>query len=874
MHGRNVLTPPPPQSLWLLLAEKFKDPLIRILLVALLLSFCVSAYEIWLGMGITSMLEPIGILAAVILATIVGFVVEVNANKKFQLLNFVNDDINVKVIRDGKVCQISRQELAVGDVTLLDAGEEVPADGNLLNSCMLCVNESTLTGEPMVRKSHLPEALDPEATYPTNRIYRGTTIIEGHCTMQVTDVGDSTEYGKVYVASQIDNGIKTPLMQQLERLGKTISWLGYSAAALLFLGRLFSYFIVDTSWNMLEFVEYMLTTIMLSVTLIVVSVPEGLPMSVTLSLALSMRKMLLNNNLVRKMHACETMGATTVICTDKTGTLTQNQMQVYQTEFYNLADQSALTDDKASQLVKESIAVNTTAYLEDTPSGKMSVLGNPTEGALLLWLAKNGIDYIKLRNDTHIVGQVPFSTERKYMATMVHSPKLGCNVLYVKGASEIIREFCSTFCGEMDFDVIKQHLLNYQNKAMRTIGFAYKILSDDETPIVGDALCTQGMTFMGIAAISDPVRSDVPDAIKECVSAGIQVKIVTGDTTGTACEIARQVGIMNSNNPNVTISGPEFAELSDEEAAIAAEKLKVMSRARPQDKQRLVSLLQKQGEVVAVTGDGTNDAPALNAAQVGLSMGDGTSVAKEASDITILDNSFASITKAVLWGRSLYLNIQRFVVFQLTVNVIACVVVTLGSFLGKQAPLSVTQMLWVNLVMDTFAALAMASLPATHKVMTQSPRRNGAPIITRSMWTFILGYGVVIASFLSAYFLYLKGTDDFGHFSPHNILNFSHDIDATELTKFFTAFVFVQFWNMLNARSFFSDHWAFHNIGKNKTFFAMWLIIFVGQVLISMFGGEFFKLTDISLSETLRIAAFTSIVAIIGQTIQFAKRHK
>ena len=872
-YGRNVLTPPPPQSMWKLLAEKFRDPLIKILLVALLLSFGVSAYEIWIGMGMTSLLEPIGILAAVVLATFVGFVVEVNANKKFQILNYVNDDIDVKVIRDGKVHKISRQELAVGDVTMLDAGEEVPADGLLLNSCMLCINESSLTGEPMVRKSHLQENKDSEATYPTDHIYRGTTIIEGHCTMQVTAVGDSTEYGKVYEASQIDNGVKTPLMQQLDRLGKTISWLGYGAALLLFLGRLFSYFIVYSSWDMLEFVEYMLTTIMLSVTLIVVSVPEGLPMSVTLSLALSMRKMLFNNNLVRKMHACETMGAATVICTDKTGTLTQNQMQVYKTEFYNLANQATLTDDTACQLVAESIALNTTAYLEENAQGKTSVLGNPTEGALLLWLAENGIDYLTLRKDASIVAQVPFSTERKYMATMVHSHQLGCNVLYVKGASEIISKFCSSFCGDMKFDVIREHLLGYQNKAMRTIGFAYKILSDDESPITDGVLHTHDMTFMGIAAISDPVRSDVPDAIKECVSAGIKVKIVTGDTSGTACEIARQVGIMSNNDQSATISGPEFADLSDDAAAEVAKSLKVMSRARPQDKQRLVSLLQKQGEVVAVTGDGTNDAPALNAAQVGLSMGDGTSVAKEASDITILDNSFASITKAVLWGRSLYLNIQRFVVFQLTVNVIACVVVTLGSFLGKQAPLSVTQMLWVNLVMDTFAALAMASLPATHKVMTQKPRRKGAPIITRSMWTFILGYGLLLASFLSAYYLYLKGTDDFGRFALRNILNFAHDIDSRELTKFFTAFVFVQFWNMLNARSFFSEHWAFYRIGRNKTFFAMWLVIFVGQVLISMFGGEFFKLTDLSLYETLRIATFTSIVAIIGQTVQFTKRR-
>lgn len=470
--------------------------------------------------------------------------------------------------------------------------------------------------------------------------------------------------------------------------------------------------------------------------------------------------------------------------------------------------------------------------------------------------------------------QLPFSTERKYMATVVRSAQLGCRMLYVKGASEIIYDFCSQTAGSMDRATVSEHLLGYQNKAMRTLGFACKRLADDEIPIRDGRLAVEGMTFIGIVAISDPVRADVPDAIKECVSAGIQVKIVTGDTPGTAREIGRQVGIVGDNDGgDVMISGPEFAALPDDEAARVAERLKVMSRARPQDKSRLVTLLQKQGEVVAVTGDGTNDAPALNAAQVGLSMGDGTSVAKEASDITIIDNSFASITKAVLWGRSLYLNIQRFVVFQLTVNVIACVVVTLGSFLGKQAPLSVTQMLWVNLIMDTFAALAMASLPATQRVMNMKPRRPGAAIITRNMWKFIIGFGAVLATALSGYLLYLKGTNG-TTFAWGYILDFAHNIDSHELTKFFTAFVFVQFWNMLNARSFFSGHWALHKMGECKVFFAMWIVIFLGQMLISMYGGEFFKLTDLKLHEVLWIAAYTSVVAVVGQVAFAALRRK
>ena len=864
-YGKNVLTPPEKESLWKLLIEKFNDPLIKVLLVALMLSFGVAIYEIYCGAGYKTLLEPIGILVAVLLATVVGFIVEVNANKKFELLNKVNDEVAVKVVRNGKVRKLSRQELVVGDIVMLETGEEVPADGLLLRSTTLSINESTLTGEPMVRKSHRPEDMDAEATYPTNEVFRGTSVIEGNCTMRVKRVGDSTEYGKVYCESQIDNGVKTPLMIQLEKLGKTISWLGYSAAALLFVGRLFSYFVVDNSWDMLEFVEYFLTSVMLAVTLIVVSVPEGLPMSVTLSLALSMRRMLMNNNLVRKMHACETMGAATVICTDKTGTLTQNQMQVYAARFFGIEGGNVLGDDEASRLVKEGIAVNTTAFLEDDGQ-KITALGNPTEGALLLWINSQGADYIQLRDGAEVEQQLPFSTERKYMATVVHSGLLGRRVLYVKGASEIIYNYCSNTVGGVERADVAAQLLDYQHKAMRTLGFAYKILADDEMPIKGGALAVNGMSFMGIVAISDPVRSDVPAAIADCMDAGIKVKIVTGDTPGTAGEIGRQVGIVtDTDDNNVMISGPEFAALGDDEAAQVAARLKVMSRARPQDKSRLVSLLQRNGEVVAVTGDGTNDAPALNAAQVGLSMGDGTSVAKEASDITIIDNSFASIAKAVLWGRSLYLNIQRFIVFQLTVNVIACCVVTIGSFLGKQAPLSVTQMLWVNLIMDTFAALAMASLPATERVMRAKPRRHGEPIITRHMWRYIALMGGTLAVVLSGYLLYLKGTLPNGIFDARYILDFSHDIEGHELTKFFTAFVFVQFWNMLNVKSFLSGHMALHKMGESKVFFFMWGMIFVGQVLISMYGGEFFKLVDISLGEVLAIAAGTSLVAVAGQ---------
>ena len=703
-HGVNVLTPPPKSSLWVKFFENFKDPMIKILLVALVLSVGIAIYEfITTNHGLQVFFEPTGIFIAIMLATGIGFILEVNANKKFEILNQVNDDIAVKVIRNGVITQVPRKDIVVGDIVILGTGDEIPADGVLLDSVALSVNESTLTGEPLIHKSHRKEDFKNDVTYPTNHVMRGTTVVEGNGTMEVTAVGDATEYGKVYEAAQIDTGVKTPLTLQLEKLGKVISWGSYSMGILIIIGRLL---MCDWGGDMLVVTKYLLDTLMLAITVIVVSVPEGLPMSVTLSLALSMRRMLASNNLVRKMHACETMGATTVICTDKTGTLTQNQMRVYQTQYYPLGDAQKLGDDEMSNLIKEGISVNSTAFLEkDSESSKTIALGNPTEGALLLWLNDNSVDYLKLRNEAKVVQQLPFHTQRKYMATVVDSPLIGKRVLYVKGAPEIVLGLCANVANDVKPEYINEQLLGYQQKAMRTLAIAYAIIGNDEKPIVDNSLNTDHLTFIGITAIADPVRAEVPDAIRNSISAGISVKIVTGDTPGTAKEIGRQVGLWNDevDGEENHISGPDFAALSEEDAAKRALKLKIMSRARPTDKSRLVRLLQEAGEVVAVTGDGTNDAPALNAAQVGLSMGDGTSVAKEASDITIMDNSFASITKAVMWGRSLYQNIQRFILFQLVVNVVACFIVVIGAFTGKQSPLTVTQMLWVNLIMDTFA---------------------------------------------------------------------------------------------------------------------------------------------------------------------------
>lgn len=877
-HGENVLTPPKRTPLWKQYLEKFSDPIIIILLVAMLLSTGVAFYEYYTGLqGVSAFFEPAGILFAVLLATTVGFVFEVSANKKFEVLNQVNDGTPVKVIRDGNIHEVSKREVVVGDIVVLGTGEEVPADGELLEAVSLQINESTLTGEPVVKKSTEPSEFEAQATYPTNHVLKGTSVVDGHGTMRVVRVGDATEYGKVYEGAQIDNSVKTPLNQQLDRLSSLITKASYILAALIFIGRLITFFhlaggLVVTDW--LVFGAYLLQTAMIAVTVIVVAVPEGLAMSVTFSLALSMKRMLSTNNLVRKMHACETMGSTTVICTDKTGTLTQNQMRVYETKFFN--------EEQHKELIKEGIAVNTTAFLDYSTSERIQALGNPTEGALLLWLHDHGTDYTTLRENAPLLEQLTFSTERKYMATIVQSAILGKRVLYVKGAPEYLIDLCSSMPIAKD-DLLAQ-LLVYQNKAMRTLGFAYQVIEDDDTTayIQNGRLSGVKLTLMGIVAISDPIRADVPAAVKECLAAGIDVKIVTGDTPGTAKEIGRQVGLWGENEPEShQMTGTEFAAMSDSELLDRVLDLKIMSRARPSDKQRLVQLLQQKQQVVAVTGDGTNDAPALNAAQVGLSMGDGTSVAKEASDITILDNSFTSITRAVMWGRSLYQNIQRFILFQMTINVAACLIVLLGAFLGTESPLTVTQMLWVNLIMDTFAAMALASLPPNEHVMRDKPRNPADHIISKAMAKNILGVGLIFVVLLFGLIQYFKHVDlnsltefDFSAFIS-NFCNFKKGaLSEYELSLFFTIFVLLQFWNMFNAKAFLSGRSAFAALGASKGFLGVGAVILLGQVVIVNFGGVLFSIVPLKAIDWAIIFIATSLVLWVGEFVRWLRRRR
>ena len=886
-YGANVLTPREKEPLWKQFLEKFEDPLIIILLIAGFLSIAISCWEYW-GLhvedGAAVFFEPVGIFLAIFLATMIAFFFELKADKEFAILNQVNDEEEVEVIRNGNTTTVAKKDIVVGDIVIINTGAEIPADGRLLDAISLHVDESTLNGESVpAYKSVKEEEFEKDASYATNQVLRGTKVMEGHGIFQVEAVGDKTENGKVFEAAQIDDSVKTPLSEQLDGLSVLITKLSYVFAGLIIVGRLMVFFhwspIVWTltiptiiffwlvirkfdgwKWysktistvayfcilmacvivfhdclmpdkSMAGLLAHALNTMMIAVTLIVVAVPEGLPMAVTLSLAYSMRRMMKTNNLVRKMHACETMGATTVICTDKTGTLTQNQMRVYQTQFYAL-DNQRLDEGLASCLLKEGIAVNSTASIDYTDACNLKVLGSPTEGALLLWLNDNQVSYQELRETVEIIDELPFTTERKYMAVLVNSALMeDKQILYVKGAPEIVYGLCKQTDCNVPKEEIEHQLEGYQEQAMRTLGFAYQIVDGKAEVFKEGRVVADNLTFQGIVAISDPVRSDVPDAVRECMKAGIDVKIVTGDTSRTAKEIGRQIGLWTSNDTDKNIiSGPDFAALSDDELDKRVKDLKIISRARPLDKKRLVESLQRCNEVVAVTGDGTNDAPALQAAHVGLSMGDGTSVAKEASDITIIDNSFSSIGKAVMWGRSLYQNIQRFLLFQLTVNVAACFLVLAGAFMGTESPLTVTQMLWVNLIMDTFAAMALASLPPSEKVMKDSPRDRNAFIINRSMGWNIIGVGGFFFVLLLV-LLYIFEHADITALRdiPHLQLGKVNGLSPYELTLIFTIFVMTHFFYLFNARAFETRRSALHFKGCRGLLFII-SIIFIGQI--------------------------------------------
>ena len=881
-YGENVLTPPAKAPLWLQFLDKFRDPLIIILLIAGALSILISCYEYFaLGDGPTVFFEPVGIFVAIMLATGLSFYFEYQADKEFAILNKVNDDEPVEVIRDSNTTQIPRREVVVGDIVIVNTGEEIPADGELMESTLLNVDESTLTGEPMCAKTTVASEFDSQATFPSNHVMKGTKVMEGHGIMRVLAIGDHTEQGKVFEAVQIDNSVKTPLDEQLDGLGRLVAKLSYCVGAGIIIGRILMYFLSSSyvQFHLLPFIAYLLQTLMIAVTLVVVSVPEGLPMAVTLSLAYSMRRMLKTNNLVRKMHACETMGATTVICTDKTGTLTQNQMRVDSLQLYGL--------DEKSSAVAESMALNSTAQLDFTESDCPSVLGNPTEGALLLWLYEHGTDYRELRENSTIVDQLPFNTERKYMATVVDSALMpGRRILYVKGAPEIVFAMCRTMGEGATRERIENQLLDYQNHAMRTLGFAFQMLDKGDVAISNGRVTATRLHFIGITAIADPVRSDVPDAIKECLDAGINIKIVTGDTPATAREIGRQIGLWTTADSDRNImTGPEFAALNDEQLLQRVPELKIIARARPMDKKRLVETLQRLNQVVAVTGDGTNDAPALRAAHVGLSMGDGTSVAKEASDITIIDNSFSSIGKAVMWGRSLYQNIQRFLLFQLTVNVTACLIVLIGAFMGTESPLTVTQMLWINLIMDTFAAMALASLPPSESVMHDRPRDRHAFILTRPMYGEIVGVGGLFFVLLFFFLLVFKHADIsslsdmlslnylqlFAGFGTLTFWTEGH-LTAYELTLLFTIFVMTHFFYLFNARAFETGRSALH-FGGCKGLLTIVVIIFAGQVLMveTPILQDFFNVVSLSLKDWGTIIIGSSLVLWVREAWHLAK---
>lgn len=851
-HGKNVLTPPQRTSLWKLYLDKYRDPIIQILLVAAFVSLILAFIE-------KNFMETIGIFVAVFLATTVGFYFERDAAKKFNLLTALSEEQPVKVRRNGKVMEIPRHDVVVGDVVLVEVGDEVPADGELIVCNDLQINESALTGEPVAEKS-LEGGGD--GAYPRNVILRSTMVMNGRGEFVVTAVGDATEIGKVAKKSTEQTSVETPLHMQLDKLAKMISKVGSVVSVAAFFIFLIHDILTNPAWGGKDYfymAEIVLKYFMMAVTLIVMAVPEGLPMAITLSLALNMRRMLKSNNLVRKLHACETMGAVTVICTDKTGTLTQNKMQVSALELKQ--------GDEA--LLDTAIALNSTAELND---GKP--IGNPTESALLLWLDAQGKDYEELRKQVNVLKQLPFSTERKMMATLAEVD--GETYLFVKGAPEIVMKKC--IIEDRMLRQSAEELDEWQHKAMRTLAFAYKKIeasimrtSRTSTAEVVAFLDANDLQLQAIAAIADPIRPDVPAAVQECRHAGIEVKVVTGDTAATALEIGKQIGVFEDEPENIgadgsltsldqqMITGEQWEALSDEEAYERAKDIRVMSRARPTDKQRLVAMLQKRGEVVAVTGDGTNDAPALHYAHVGLSLGSGTSVAKEASDMTLLDDSFKSIANAVMWGRSLYRNLQRFLFFQLVVNVAALLLVLGGSVIGTEMPLTVTQILWVNLIMDTFAALALASLPPSHEVMKDKPRKASDFIINKSIGFGILFCGIVFFLVMFALLVYCERRGKGG-------------VDVHELTMFFTTFVMIQFWNLFNAKALMSHHTAFRHFLKDKGMILVLVLVLVGQWIIVTFGGEMFRTTPLSLHEWLLIIGSTSVVLWAGELWRTFKR--
>lgn len=887
--GQNRIPPPEKEPLWKLYLEKFKDPIIIVLLIVFVLSIAISAYElITLDKGWSIFIEPSGVLVALLLATGVGFIFELKADREFEVLNKVKDARPVKAFRrktsdsEPRLIKIKKHDVVKGDIIKLESGDEVPADGYLILATSLRVDESNFTGELYANKTTVEADFDTDATYPSDFLLRGSTVIEGNAVYKVTAIGVDTEEGKGVAITREGSSEETPLNKQLAQLGRWISVASFVIASLIVVGRILFYAInggFSDGASFIEIAEFLLASVMIAVTLIVVAVPEGLPMSVTVSLALSMRRMLKENNLVRKLHACETMGAATVICTDKTGTLTKNKMTVLESEIYGGEDEQ--------ELVCRNVAVNSTAEVFKETDGKLTTIGNPTEIALLKWIHKFGSDYNRLRKDATIIKQVPFSTETKNMQTIVQFGADQTPVRFVKGAPEILLDMCDSIAGGQTREHIEEILRSYQAKAMRTLGFAYQRMDEKQG---------SDLIFLGVVGIADPIRDDVKEAIHTCKDkAGVRVIIVTGDTPGTANEIGRQIGLIGPDEPNQTVTGSEFAAMSHDEALrlVADPLFKIISRARPDDKARLVTLLQENGEVVAVTGDGTNDAPALSKAQVGLSMGDGTSRAKEASDITIIDNSFASINKAIMWGRSLYLNIQRFIIFQMTINLCACLIVLLGSFIGLDSPLTVTQMLWVNLIMDTFAAMALSSLPADKRVLLDSPRNPDSHIVNRKMLYRIVGVGLIFFFFLAGLWQLMWHTDantmdalldreslrifidrfaDLSHVKEH--------LGGKELGIFFSIFVMLQFWNLFNARYYKTDRSLIMDLvdavrkkrplkeSFSAGFFWISLVILIGQIIIVTFAGKMFNVEALTVSDWLWIVLVTSPVLIVADVFR------
>ncbi|WP_099203841.1 calcium-translocating P-type ATPase, PMCA-type [Scatolibacter rhodanostii] len=849
-YGNNMLTREKPESLFKRIIAAASEPMILMLIMAGVIALVVNIIRASTGSE-ADFLECVGIFAAISLSVLITVVMEGKSAKAFEALSKISDDTVIKVLRNGDTQMLSQRELVVGDIILLSAGDKVPADGRLLQSSGLTADESALTGESVPAKKEAEYSIDDAKTplaERANMLYSGNFITSGNCKMMVTAVGDNTEFGKIAKELTSTERSSTPLQEKLARLGKTITILGVIAAAVVFISELIS-FAMSGGLHLEEVLEAFVT----SIVLIVAAVPEGLPTIVAVSLSINIIKLSQQNALVKKMIASETVGCINVICSDKTGTLTENKMTVsayYDGRWHEHADE--LTSD----WLIHNVCLNTTADI----SQDGTFIGNPTECAMLNFYENSsarknsGKSYKDERSDHDVLHAFPFSSELKHMTTI--SKVDGKIISYVKGSPECVFSMCSLSDNEKSN--AEHFITKSQEKSMRVIAFAHKELDQmkDYEDEHHHAAMETDMIFDGFVAISDPLRADVYEAVKNCRMAGIDLKILTGDNIVTAKAIADELHILSDER--IAVEAREVAELSDEELLKLLPKISVIARSTPTIKMRVVKLLKSQGNVVAVTGDGINDAPALKNADVGIAMGiSGTEVSKQASDIVLLDDSFSTIVKAIAWGRGIYENFKRFIQFQLTVNVSSVIVVFTSILLGLKAPFTALQLLWINIIMDGPPALTLGLEPIYDDLMARKPTKRSDNILSRTMLTRIGLTGVYISVvFLCQY-----------------VFNFLGAAEEETTTVLFTLFALFQLFNAFNCRELHTTS-IFKHLLKNRIMLIVISITFILQILIIQFAGAFFGTVPLELAMWVKLLALSFSAIILSEIVKLVLRKK